>query len=80
MLKGSARWEPIALALSGPPSIMKTDNNDIILCVADDVRVFEGDILAVVNIRTCDLAAVEAVAAALADGVLRLAQSRGLLE
>ncbi len=53
--------------------------NDIILYAVDDVGVFEGKILAITDIRTCDVAAVEAVASAFADGVLALAQRRGLL-
>ena len=54
--------------------------NDIILYAVDDVGVFEGKILVVADIITCDVAAVEAVVAAFADGVLRLAQNRGLLD
>ena len=54
--------------------------NDIILYAVDDVGVFEGKILAVADIRTCDVAAVEAVVAAFGDGVLALAQRRGLLD
>ena len=53
--------------------------SDIILYAVDDIGVFEGKILAVADILTCDATVVEAVAAALADGALALAQCRGLL-
>lgn len=58
--------------------------NDIILYAVDNVRVIEKviefKIVMVAATLTCDVAAVEAVVAAFADGVLRLAQSRGLLD
>jgi len=54
--------------------------SDIILYAVDDVGVFEGKILAVADILTCNLAAVESVVGAFADAALRLAQDRGLLD
>ena len=62
------------------PSTMNTNGNDLVLYAVDVVVVVEVKIIAVGNILTCDVAAVEAVVAAFADGVVRLAQSRGLLD
>jgi len=79
---GFGAWEKpaIAIAPSRCPSIMNTNGNDLVLCVADVVVVVELKFVVVGNAPTCDVAAVEAVVSAFADGVLRLAHARGLLD
>lgn len=56
---------------------MNTNGNDLVVYAIDVVVVVEVKIVAVASVF--NLAAIEAVAAAFADGVLRLAQERGLL-
>ena len=56
---------------------MNTNGNDLVLYAVDVVVVVEIDVVIVASVF--NLAEVEAVAAAFADGVLRLAQERGLL-
>lgn len=56
---------------------MDTNGNDLVLYAVDVVVVVEIDVVIVASVF--NLAEVEAVAAAFADGVLRLAQERGLL-
>jgi len=58
---------------------MNTNGNDLVLYAVDVVLVVEIKVVVVGSIPTCDAAAVEAVAAAFADGVLALAKRRGLL-
>ena len=59
---------------------MNNNGNDLALFAVDVVVVVEIKFIVVGNVPTCDVAAVEAVVAAFADGVLRLAERRGLLE
>jgi len=56
---------------------MNTNGNDLALFVVDVVVVVEIEVVVVASVF--NLAAVEAVAAAFADGVLQLAQERGVL-
>ena len=56
---------------------MNNNGNDLVLYAVDVVVVVEIDVVIVASVF--NLAEVEAVAAAFADGVLRLAQERGLL-
>lgn len=58
---------------------MNTNGNDLVLYAVDVVVVIEFKIVAVAGVLIFDLAAVDAVASALADGVLRLAEHQGLL-
>lgn len=57
---------------------MNTNGNDLVLYAVDIIVVIEFKIVAVTSVLTCDLVAVEVVAAALADAVLRLAERQGL--
>ena len=61
------------------PSIINTNGNDLVLYAVDVVVVVEIKAVVVGNFLTCDVAAVEAVVKAFADGVLRMAERRGLL-
>jgi hypothetical protein len=58
--------------------------NDLILYAVDNVRVIERviefKIVVVAATITCDVAAVEAVVGAFADGIVRLAERHGLFE
>ena len=54
--------------------------NDLILCVADVVGVIEFGDVVIARPLACDVAAVEAVVEAFAEGVLRLAERRGMFE
>ena len=70
-----------------PPNVAESgagySANDLILHAVDNVRVVERviefKIVVLATTLTCDVAAVEAVVAAFANGVLRLAERRGLL-
>jgi len=77
---GATEKPAIVIELSEMPSIINTNGNDLVLCIADVVVVVELKVVVVVNAPTCDVAAVEAVVKAFADGILQFAQSRGLLD
>ena len=62
------------------PSIINTNGNDLVLYAVDFIVVVEVKVVVVANVLTCDVAAVEAVVKAFADGVLRMAERRGLFE
>ena len=59
---------------------MNTNGNDLVLYAVDVVVVVEIKAVVVGIVLTCDVAAVEAVVKAFADGVLRMAERRGLFE
>ena len=54
--------------------------NDLILRAADVVGVIEFGDVVIARLLACDVVAVEAVVAAFAEGVLRLAEHRGMFE
>ena len=54
--------------------------NDLILRAADVVGVIEFKDVVIARPLACDVAAVEAVVEAFAEGVLRLAEHRGMFE
>lgn len=70
----------IVIEQSERPPIMNINGNDLVVYAVDVVVVVEVKMIAVASVLACDLAAVEAVVGAFAEGILQVAQRRGLLE